>query len=105
MSGKISCLSRLTSRKQLLIAESELNRALLVAECQTLADEVQGFASQAETVSSLVSSTVSLMTGLVSLGGKKPATGGETTSWWQTAIKGAGLIGSCWSAYRSRNLK
>jgi HPt (histidine-containing phosphotransfer) domain-containing protein len=48
-------MNPLESRKQLLIAESELNRAQLVQEWQTMADEVHALADQARTISSIAS--------------------------------------------------
>jgi len=96
-------MNSLASRKQLLIAESELNRAQLVQEWQTLAGEVQALTSQAKTVSSLVSSATSLIAGLIAIGRKMSAPPVEKTSWWQTLLKGAGFVGTIWSEFRSRS--
>ena len=48
-------MNPLESRKQLLIAESELNRAQLVQEWQMMAGEVHSLTSQARTISSIAS--------------------------------------------------
>ena len=64
-------MNPLESRKQLLIAESELNRAQLVQEWQTMADEVHSLAHQARTISSLASAAASLVAGLASFRRKK----------------------------------
>ena len=64
-------MNPLESRKQLLIAESELNRAQLVQEWQTMADEVHSLANQARTISSLASAAASLVAGLASFRRKK----------------------------------
>jgi len=101
MFGKHPRLNSLASRKQLLIAESELNRAQLVQEWQTMADEVQALATQARTISSLVSSAASLVTGLMAIGRKKSAPAAEKPSWWQTILKGVGHLGTFWSEFRS----
>ena len=94
-------MNSVASRKQLLIAESELNRAQLVQEWQTMADEVQALATQARTISSLISSAASLVTGLMAIGRKKPVPAAEKLSWWQTILKGAGTVASFWSEFRS----
>ena len=94
-------MNSLASRKQLLIAESELNRAQLVQEMQMLAGEVQALTSQARTVSTLVSSATLIIAGLMAVGCKKPAP--EKNSWWQTILKGAGFFSTIWSEFRSRS--
>jgi hypothetical protein len=95
-------MSPLDSRKQLLIAESELNRAQLVQEWQTMADEVHSLTSQARSISSIASAVASLVAGLASFRRKKSAPAAEKPSWWQTILKGAGLVGSFWSEFRSQ---
>ena len=102
MFGKNSHVNPLQSRKKLLLAESELNRAQLVQEFQTLADGVHSLARQARTVSSFVSATASLVAGVVSFRRKKTAPVARKPSWLQTVLKGAGLISSFWQAFRSQ---
>jgi hypothetical protein len=102
MFGKNPRMNPLESRKQLLIAESELNRAQLVQEWQAMADEVHSLANQARTISSFVSAAASLVAGLASFRRKKSAPGAEKPSWWQTLLKGAQLVGSLWSEFRSQ---
>ena len=101
MFGKHPRMNSLASRKQLLIAESELNRAQLVQEWQTVAGEVQAMAEQARTIRSIASSVATLVTGLSSLRHKISAPAAEKTSWWQTILKGAVAVGSFWSEFRS----
>ncbi len=100
MFGKHPQMNSLASRKQLLIAESELNRAQLVKEMQVLAGEVQALTSQARTVSSLASSATLIIASLMAVGRKK--TTPEKTSWWQTILKGAGFFSTIWSEFRAR---
>jgi len=92
----------LESRKQLLIAESELNRAQLVQEWQTITDEVHSLTSQARTVSSIASAVASLVAGLASCRHKKSAPAAQKPSWWQTILKGVGAVSSFWTEYRSQ---
>jgi hypothetical protein len=90
----------LASRKKRLVAESELNRAQLVQEWQTMADEVHALTSQARTISSFASAAATLVAALVSFRHKKSAPADEKPSWLKTILKGAGLIYNFWSAFR-----
>ena len=92
-------MNSLASRKQLLIAESELNRAQLVQEWQTMAGEVQALTSQAKTISSLVSSATTLVTGLMALGRKKSGPAAEKPAWWQNILKGAQWVTTIGQAF------
>jgi hypothetical protein len=96
-------MNPLDSRKKLLIAESELNRAQLVQELQTMADEVHSLANRARTISSLASAAASLVTGLASFRRKKSVPATEKPSWLQTIVKGAGLVSTIWQAFRPQN--
>jgi len=97
-------MNPLKSRKQLLIAESELNRAQLVQELQTISDKVRSFASRAKTISSLASAAATLITGLASFRRKKEsAPAAEKSSWLQTIVKGAGLVSTVWQTLRSQH--
>jgi hypothetical protein len=94
-------MNPLESRKQLLIAESELNRAQLVQEWQTMADEVHSLTTQARTITSIASAAASLVAGLASCRRKASAPAAEKPSWLQTILKGAGLVSTFWQAFRS----
>ena len=94
-------MNPLASRKQLLIAESELNRAQLVQELETIKDKVHSLANQARTISSLASAAAILIAGIASFRRKKePAPAAEKSSWLQTIVKGAGLVSTIWTAVR-----
>ena len=95
-------MNSLESRKQLLITESELNRAQLVQEWQTMASEVHSLTSQARSISSIASAVAMLVAGLSSLRHKKSAPAAEKPSWWRTILKDAGLVSSFWSEFRSQ---
>jgi hypothetical protein len=103
MFGKNPLMNPPAVRKQLLIAESELNRAQLVQEWQAMADEVHSLASRAGTISSLASAAVSLVAGLASFRRKKSAPVAGKPSWLQTILKGAGLISTFWPAFRPQS--
>ncbi len=102
MFGKIPRMNPLESRKQLLIAESELNRAQLVQEWQAMANGVHSIADRARTISSLASDAASLIAGLASFRRKKSAPAEQKPSRLQTLLKGAGLISTVWQAFRSQ---
>jgi hypothetical protein len=93
-------MNPLTSRKQLLIAESELNRAQLVQEWRTMTGEVHALAGKARTISSFASAAVSLAAGLAFFRCKKSMLAAEKSSWLQAVLKGAGLISTIWKAFR-----
>ncbi|HEX3855691.1 MAG TPA: hypothetical protein VHY30_00150 [Verrucomicrobiae bacterium] len=95
-------MNPLKSRKQLWIAESELNRAQLVQELQMMADEAHALVNQVGTIGSLASTAASLAAGLVSFRHKKSAPAAEKSSWWRTMIKGAGLAALLWTEFRAR---
>ena len=102
MSGKAGRLGPLETSKQLLIAESELNRARLSRDWQTMADGVRSVADRARTISSIASTAASLIAGLASFRRKKSAPVEQKPSWLQTFLKGAGLISIVWQAFRSQ---
>jgi negative regulator of sigma E activity len=92
----------LESRKQLLIVESELNRAQLVQEWQVVKGEVHALTEQARTVRSVASAVATLVAGLASCRHKTAAPEAKKPSWLQTILKGAGVVGSLWTEFRDR---
>jgi hypothetical protein len=94
-------MNTLASRKQLLIAESELNRAQLGREYRAMADEIHSLADQAKTIRSFASAAATLAAGIASCRGKKATRGGEKPSWLQTILKGAGMVSTFWEKFRS----
>ncbi len=105
MFGKTSRMNPLDSRKQLLIAESELNRAHLAQEWQTMAGTAHALAEQARTIRSLASATAALVTGLAALRFKKPVPADTKPSRFQNLLKGAGLISNLWQMFRPATRK
>jgi hypothetical protein len=95
-------MNPLESRKKLLIAESELNRAQLIQDWRTMAGEVHSLASQARTIRSVATATVSLVAGLASFRRKPPAPAEEKPSWLKTIFKGAQLAASLWTEFHTR---
>jgi hypothetical protein len=98
-------MTPLESRKQLLIAASELNRAQLVQDWRTMAGEARSLTRQARAIGTFASSAASLVSGLMSLRSKKSEPRAEKPSWWQVILNGAQLAGSLWSEFRTRSKK
>lgn len=98
-------MKSLDCRKQLLIAESELNRASLSNEWQGLVGEVHALSSRAKSIGSLVKAAATLVSGLSSPRSAKASPAKEKFSWWQAALKGAGLAGLFWSECRAKDPK
>jgi hypothetical protein len=89
-------------RKQLLIAESELNRAQLAGDMTALTEGVRTLTDRAKSLGSIASSAAVLMAGLASFRRGKPADAGAKPSWLQTILKGAGMVSTLWLAFRSQ---
>jgi len=93
-------MNSLQSRKQLLIAESELNRAQLVEEWVTMAEGVRSVTDRAKSFASIASSAAVLVAGLAAFRRGKRAQAESKPSWLQTILRGAGLISEIWLAFR-----
>ena len=99
MFGRNPPMNPLQSRKQLLLAESELNRAQLVGDMAALTADVRALAGRAKSVGLIASSAVALVAGLAAWRRAKRADAGKP-SWLPAILKGAGLISSLWLAFR-----
>ena len=94
-------MKKLALRKQLLIAESELNRAQLVEDWQDLARDAQVLADRAGTIHSLATAAISLLAGLASLQRQKAAAAAPAKkSWWPTMLKGFQTASLLWQQFR-----
>ena len=67
MFGKKPRLNPLASRKQLLIAESELNRAQLAEDWQAVAGEISSLTARAKSFGTLASAAAVLVTSLIAV--------------------------------------
>ena len=102
MPGKTSHLSPLESRKQLLVAESELNRAGLTDEWQAMAHGVREFAHRAKNIAAWASSAALVVAGVTALRRRPPAPGTTKSSWLQKILNGARLASTLWFSFRAR---
>jgi len=88
-------------QKQLLIAESELNRAQLSQEWQTMVHGVRDLAHGAKTIAAWVPSAALLLAGLAASRRRKPAPMAKSSSWFQRILNGARLASTIWFAFRA----
>ena len=95
-------MNSLESRKQILIAESEINRAQLLGEWQAMTDGIRGLSDRVKSVGSIASAAAVLLAGLSAFRRGKSVSTGAKSSWFQSALNGAQLAGSLWLAYRAR---
>jgi hypothetical protein len=89
-------------RKELLIAESELNRAQLAGDMAALTAEVRTLTDRAKSFGSIASSAAVLVAALAAFKRGKPVDADAKPSWLKTILKGAGLISTLWLAFRSK---
>ena len=102
MFGKETHISPLESRKQLLIAESELNRAQLSEEWQTMTHGVGDLGHRAKTMAEWASAAALLVAGVAALRRGPPAPGAAKSSWFQKILSGARVAATIWFAFRPR---
>jgi hypothetical protein len=102
MRRELPLVTPLELRKELLIAESELNRAQLIDEWEAATEWHRTLSAGARTVGSVASAAALLVAGARAFRRKRNPQNGAEASWLQPVIKGAGLISSLWVAFRSR---
>ena len=102
MFGENPRMNTLATRKQLLLAESELNRSQLVREMADLRAGIRTLTGRAQSLTSIVSSVAVLVSALAAFRHSKPAHADAKPSWLQTILKGVGLISTLWLAFRSQ---
>jgi hypothetical protein len=102
MFGKKSHVTPLELRKQLLIAESELNRAQLVGDMDALTAGVRTLIGRVKSFGSIASAAALLVAGLAAFRRGKCVDAGVKPSWWQMIRKGAGMVSTLWLAFRAK---
>ena len=101
MFGRKPRLNPLAVRKQLLIAESEVNRVRLNQEWQTLAKEIGSVAERAQSFGKMAASATLLLAGLVALRRNASAPVAAKTSWLGKIIGGVRMATTVWLAWRT----
>jgi hypothetical protein len=102
MFGNHSAMNPLTARKQLLIAESELNRVVLAADLTTLTAGVRALTGVAKSSGSITLLVATLVTGVTLLRRGKSASAEARPSWLQKILKVTGVISPLWAAFHRR---
>jgi len=101
MFGKEPHLDPPSSLKQLLVAESELNRARLCQDCRALAHGVQDLAHRAKTLASWTSLALVLVAGVAAWRRDPSASSKAKSSLFQKILNGARLASAMWLALRA----
>jgi hypothetical protein len=96
-------MSSLELRKELLIAESELNRRQLINEWRAATQWHRALNTGVKTAGSIASVTVLLVTALRAFRRKSEPKNGAESSWVQPLISGVGMISNLWGTFRARN--
>jgi hypothetical protein len=104
MFGKKRHLSPLESRKQLLIAASELNRAQLAVEWQTMMQETGNLAQLARSIAAWASSTALPAIGVLALR-RRPSPVAAKPTWFREILNGANMASTVWLAFDARRSK
>ena len=102
MLRKLRRMNPLELRKQLLIAESELNRARLIGEWQVATGWQREFSARVTSVGSLISTAARFVSGMFANKRKHDSPCDVKLSWFQTVLKGAEFAGSVWSEFRTQ---
>jgi hypothetical protein len=105
MPRKPSVVSLLKLRKELLIAESELNRAQLINEWTAASEWHRSLAAGAKTAGSIASAAAWIVTAVRAFRRKREPKEGVDSSWVQPLVRGAGVISSLWKTFRSDSQK
>ena len=94
-------MNKLQSRKQLLVAESELNRVHLIQEWKAVKEEFGSITQRAKSITSIVSSVAALVAGVAAFRRSRRAQVQGRTSWLKTILSSARLLSEFWLAFRA----
>jgi uncharacterized membrane-anchored protein len=96
-------MNRLASRKQLLLAESELNRAHMVVDMAGMAEGARALSARAKSFGLIVSSVATLVAGVAAYQRRKVEAARTKSSWPRKFMAAAGLVSTIWLALRSQD--
>lgn len=94
-------MTALEARRRLLLAESEFNRARLVADLAALAACVRAQRDRAGSLAAVASSAVTLA-GMLSGRGGRPTAARPGRSWLEVIVTGGALLTRLWGSLRPR---
>ena len=95
-------MNLLETRKQLLIAESELNRAEMLEEMAALTVGVRTVTDRAKFFGSTASAATVLITGLAAWRRGRSGVRNARLSWLQTILKSSDMVSTLWLMLRSQ---
>ena len=102
MPGRNPDLNPLAVRKRLLIAESELNRAMAAQEALAMTQGAHNVLDRFKSIGSLASAAALLATGITAFRRSRATHKAQKGSWLQLIVKGAQAAAPIWLAWRSR---
>ena len=102
MFGREPRLNPLESRKRLLVAESELNRAQLAREWGAMTVGVRALTGRVKSFGSIVSAVALLVAGLAAFRRGQRVDAEVKPFWLQTILKAAGMVSTLWLAFRAK---
>jgi hypothetical protein len=104
MFGKDPRVNALESRRQLLVAESEINRVRMLEEWQAMTEGGRSLVDRVKSVGGLASAAGLLAAGVSSfLHTEKTLFTHDKPSWFRKMLKAAQLAGSTWLVFRARS--
>src|SRR5688572_30286624 len=98
MLGKKLPMNPIESRKRLLVAESEFNRAQLAQEWVAVTNDVRALTDRVKSVGAIASAAALLVAGIMAFRRVKSGRGRAKPSWLRTILKGAVLVSTLWPA-------
>lgn len=93
-------MNALESRKRLLVAESELNRAELSGDLTAVTAGARTVVERARSLGAVASTVAVLAAGLAAYRRARRAAGGAKPTRWRSLVNGAGLVSTLWLALR-----
>ena len=103
MFGKSPRVNPLESRKQLLVAASEINRAQLLQEWEALAGGASSLAERARSITAIASGAAALVAGVGAFRCDRAVPAAANPSRLETVLRGARLACSIWLVLRGRS--
>jgi hypothetical protein len=103
MPRKIPRVNPLQLQKELLVAESEINRARLIQDWHAMTVGLHTLTARVKSVSSIASAAALLMAGVSAFQRERASLRATKSSWLQMAVKGAEVAASMWLAFRARS--
>ena len=93
-----------SSRKQFLIAASELSRLRLIEDFSSLSEGFHRLTGSAGSFKAVASSAALLVTGLAAFQPERQKTAPGKASWLKTLLHGVGLASTVWLALQAPRL-